>query len=106
MKKHPQDLEYEFNKRLVDTFEKSLIPHIKYPRQTFANVGAKGPLFHTYRRGLEQHKTYLAALEWVHTTNGPCSFFIRGYKWPWHTRRDYVGILIPTSAAPRKNEKR
>lgn len=63
------------------------------------NRGAKGPLFYEYRRGLLQHISYLDALAWSRLTNGPCSFFIRGYKYPFHLRKDYVGLLFMTSAA-------
>jgi hypothetical protein len=101
---HPSDIIYENNKKLVDTLG---IPLGKRwaPKQTFSNQGAKGTLYHVHRRGLLQFESYLDADMWVNCTSGPCSFFIRGYKWPWHTRPDYKGLLLPTNAAPRGWEK-
>jgi hypothetical protein len=103
---HPKDIEYERNKKLVDTLGMPMGKRWS-PRQTFSNNGAKGALFHIHRRGLLQFLSYLDADMWSKiATSGPSSFFIRGYKWPWHTQIDYRGLLFPTNAAPHGWEKR
>jgi hypothetical protein len=62
-----------------------------------------GTTFHHHRRGLLQFASYMDAMDQVRLFNGPASFFIKGYKWPWHTRRDYVGILLMSDAAYKKD---
>ncbi len=103
-----KDRSYERNKELVDTLGIPLKSH--HARQTFRNAGQSGPLFHTHRRGLLQFISYLDADSWIQRNGsfikGPCSFFIKGYKWPWHTKRDWKQLLFMTDACPKKKEKK
>jgi hypothetical protein len=100
--KHPFDAAYDINKQIVDALK---VP-MKEPLKYIGRFKHKGTLTHTHRRGLLQFESYWEANHFVtQAAKGPCSFFIKGYVWPWHSKRNYVGILFPTSAAPKKEEK-
>jgi len=95
---HPDDIKYEHEKRFVDLYgvkRKKYEPHVT-PKEE--------KLYSQHRRGLLQFENYMEADHWS-LNFGPCSFFIKGYKWPWHTKKDWRGLLFPTDAAVKKDEK-
>lgn len=111
---HPADKRFNDEKFLIDKLNGSPVRQVllgaQRPLGYKANsfVERSGPLFFTHRRNLLQFEDYMEANTWCtnrFNTQGPCSFFIKGYQWPWHTRKNYVGLLFPANAAPRKSEK-
>ena len=100
---HPKDIRYEEHKKLVDTLGMPLAPPYKVKDTTIVRPQDEH-LFRDHRRGLLQFNSYMEADHWS-LNFGACSFFIKGYKWPWHTRRDWRGLLFVTNAAVKKGEK-
>lgn len=103
---HKADLQYEFLKDLGLPVKQKLLGQqrpVEFKANSF--IQRTGPLYHNHRRGLLQFENYMEADAWCtnrKNVQGQCSFFIKGYKWPWHTRKNYVGLLFPTDAAFRK----
>lgn len=101
--KHIQDIAYEQIRNRIDMggFKPvSINEHVfEKKEQQFYDILK-------VRHGLFVFDSYFEALRFVMHTNGPSSFFIKGYRWPWHSKRDYVGVLFPTAAQPRLTEKK
>lgn len=98
------DEHYKFKKDLVDSL-KVPIGEAVYKKDIKKIHDRTGVTYHMHRRGLVNHPNYLDALMWTQKfANGPISLFIRGYKWPFHTRKDYRGLMFMTNGAVKKED--